>query len=95
MEAYELKAITVYFFLSLIFALAALAASANTVCHFTHTVTSINTSPEQILLILFSLFNLTVVLIKLFKNLPLINRDFQQGNILVDNQQFVLDAGIN
>jgi len=88
-----MKVIFAYLVLSICLALFSLAGSTNTICHFTHSQTYMTHNPEQIILMCFSLFNLLIVLFKLFKQLPPVEQEFQQDSIFIDNHSMIKDAG--
>jgi len=88
-----MKSILVYLIISMGFALFSLAGSTSTVCHFTHSQTYMNHNPEQLLLMVFSFFNLLVVLFKLFNQLPPIDQEFQGDSILIESHPMVKDVG--
>lgn len=80
-------AMIAYSILSVLLGLVALATSTQELCAFTHTVTTINVSPEQIALTILAIFNLTVVIVKLFIQLPLFDLNAIGSQLLADSQQ--------
>ena len=80
-------AMIVYSMLSILLGLAALATGTQELCAFTHTVTTINISPEQIALTVLAIFNLAVVVAKLFFQLPLFDLNAIGSQLLADSQQ--------
>jgi len=64
------------------------------VCHFTHSSTYNNVTPENASLMFLALFNLIPGVLKLFKTLPPIVQEFEEKPILIDNHQFEMDSGV-
>ena len=90
----DMKSIFVYLLFSIGLALYALAGSTHTICHFTHSQTYMNHSPEQILLMIFSFINLVIVLIKMGKQLPPIQQEFQKDSIFIESHPLSDNIGL-